>query len=57
MQFGDNWEALYFIADTVKEKNEWMSKLKRGKRGHIIAIYFDYISMLASLNSMHACTT
>jgi hypothetical protein len=31
MQFGDNEEALYFIADTVKEKNEWMSKLKRGK--------------------------
>ena len=35
MQFGDDQEALYIIADTVKERNEWISKLKRGKCRHI----------------------
>ena len=29
-QFGDEKEALYFIANDIKEKNEWMSKLKQG---------------------------
>ena len=41
IQFGDEKETLYFVAYSVIEKNEWMSKLKQGNvytRTYIIII-------------------